>query len=388
MRRHPLRILLAFEPPEGGVQAHVRRLAGGLVERGHDVDVITSRDQHMADVLTELGARVHALDLVPELANWGANLSAGREMARVMRERRPDVVHLHDAKAGVLGRVAAARVRAPAVYSPHSWVYRNQHLRHRRAAILRRGLTLNIERALVPLTEVILCISEDEAKAARGDLILGSARLRVVHYGIAPERAEPDRSLLELRAEGPLFGFMARLTDQKGLPVLMDALTALGRRGALPRVAIVGSGPEESLVRERIARERLHERVAHMPFEPPVWPKLAAFDALILPSLWEGLPIGLLEAMASSLPVVASAVHGIPEAVEDGVTGVLVAPGDPVALAAAIERLAGDPGLRERMGAAAHARFEEKFALDRMVNETEGVYREVLSGRADTRSRR
>jgi glycosyltransferase involved in cell wall biosynthesis len=353
----------------------VEALVGGLVRRGHDVAVVVSeRAPTAGDEFARLGATVHTADLVPELFAARANARAFGRLTRILREGRYDVAHFHDAKAGALGRPAAALARTPAFYSPHAFVYRSQHLRERGGVAARRALTLNVERVLGRMGTVV-CISRDERDTALKDRVAGADRLEVAYYGIVANGAvAPDPGLREFRGDGPLLGFMARLQDQKGLPDLIAALAILRDRDTLPRFAIVGSGPMEDWVARRLAEERFGDRVLLRPFEPPVWPRLAAFDAFVLPSLWEGLPIAVLEAMAAGLPVVSTTVNGIPEAVEHEQSGLLVPPSDPAALADAIERVAADPALRARMGETGRRRYEEQFTLERMIDRFEELY--------------
>jgi glycosyltransferase involved in cell wall biosynthesis len=387
-RRHPalgssaatMRVLQVLEPPEGGVQRHVRALVEGLVERGHRVDVVGPRDPALLRPLAEAGAGVRCTELVPELAATRANLRALRDLVAVLRGNRYDLVHLHAAKAGALGRPAAAVGNTPALYTPHSFVYWTQHHRGRRGAELRRWLTLGIERALAPLTRTFVCISEDERQAAIDDRIAPPERIVVARYGIPePPEVEPDPRLASFRGAGPLFGLIARLSVQKGLPVLLDALERLRDAGSLPRFAIVGNGPERDAVARRISESALEDRVLLLPFEEPGWPYLAALDAFVLPSLWEGLPLAVLEAMAAGLPVIASEVNGIPEAVSDGETGLLVPRGEAIPLASAITRLAADGSERTRMGEAGRRRYDEEFTSAAMVERTEAAYRRALA---------
>ena len=373
-----MRVLQAFEPATGGIPVHVLALTAQLIERGHTVDVALARDPELAAAFERVGARVTPMDLVPEIFAWRQNARAFRQLLVTLRRGRYDLIHLHGAKAGTLGRIAAALTRTPTAYSAHAFVYRSQLMRERRFRAARRLLTLGIEQALGRLTGAVVCLSEEERQTALDDRIAPADRLRVAYTGVPLNgRTPPDQALVALRGDEPLFGFMARLVDQKGLPLLVDALQLLRDRGTLPRFAIVGTGPMRDWVEERIAEGGLGDRVTLLAFEPPVEPKLAAFDAYVLPSFWEALPIGVLEAMAAGLPVISTTVNGIPEAVEDGVTGVLVAPDDPAGLARAIERLAADPALRERMGAAGRRRCEQIFSLAAMTDRVEAIYRDL-----------
>lgn len=375
-----MRILQAFEPATGGVPVHVESLTACLVERGHEVDVALSRQGGLAPRFSSLAGRVVETEMVPDLFAARANARALAQLVRALRSGRYDLVHVHGAKAGTLGRSAALLTRTPSVYSSHAWVYRTQDKRPRRGQAARRALTLGVERMLGPRTGAIICVSEDERQAAIDDRIAGPDRLRVGYYGVSFNgRIAADDRLTAFREEGPLFGFMARLDHQKALPVLLGALEILRNRGTLPRFAIVGSGSMQGWVQEQLASGGFGSRVLFQPFDPPVEPKLAAFDAFVLTSYWEALPIGILEAMGAGLPVIANAVNGIPEAVEHEVTGILVPPEDPDAMADAVQLLAADGELRDSMGAAGRRRCEERFTLGAMTDRVEAVYREVVS---------
>lgn len=376
-----MRILQVFEPPEGGVRAHVHTLTRELARRGHEVEVVvTSHSRTVAQPFEDLGVRVHRADLAREIHAVTANLRGFADLRRIIRRGRFDIVHVHDAKAGALGRPAARAVRTPVVYSPHGFVYQSQLERERPGRRARRALTLGIERALAPLAAAIVCISEDERSTALHDRVAGAERLRLVHAGVPldpPGAAHP--SLLEFRGDGPLVGFVGRLEEEKGLAVLVEALRELAGRERLPRVAIVGNGSMRHWLARKVAP--FAARVRLEPFAGTAPPYLAALDLLLVPSLREGLPIVALEAMAAGLPVVASRIAGLPEAVADGETGVLVPPGDAVALAGAVDGLLADPDRLGAMGAAGRERCRERFALPAMIDGIEAIYAEV-AGRA------
>ena len=184
-----MRVLEVFEPIVGGVHVYVRTLTEGLVERGHDVEVATVGDAAVADGFEAVGARTHAVDLVAPMVAPGHDARAVAQLRRLLARGRYDLVHVHDTKAGVLGRLAAAATRTPAVYSPHSFAHTGQRFRPRRGRRARRSLTLNIERALAPFSRAIVCVSEAERATALTDRVTGARRLRVVHPGIRGARS-------------------------------------------------------------------------------------------------------------------------------------------------------------------------------------------------------
>jgi glycosyltransferase involved in cell wall biosynthesis len=370
-----LRILEVFQPPDGGVPQHVRVLAAGLVARGHDVVVAGPADAAVRAAVERSGARFVPLEIVGDLAAPRQDLRTATALSRLLRRVTFDVVHCHGQKAGLLGRLAALGAGIPAVYTGHSFVYRTQRLRPRRSAALRYHATLKAERALGRRTAAIVAVAQEERSAVIRDGLAPPERVHVVYYGVAPDRdVDADADLLAFRDGGPLLGFVAGLRDQKGLPTLLEALELLAGRREAPRFAIVGNGPLRTEVERRVREGGLTTTTLLRPFEGRVEPYLAALDAFVLPSYWEGLPIAVLEAMAMGVPTVASAVNGTPEAIRDGETGLLVPPYDAPALADAIARLAGEPETRERLGAAARALAEERFGIERMVDELEALY--------------
>jgi glycosyltransferase involved in cell wall biosynthesis len=375
-----LRVLEAFEPPDGGVPEHVKLLSAGLIERGHAVTVAGRSEAAPREALERGGADYVAVEMTGRFPDPIADRRALRRLTELVRDGGFDLVHAHGQKAGMLARTAARRAGVPSVYTPHSFVYRTQMVRPRPSGRLRFLVGRALERRLARRTAFIVAVAEDERQSAIGDRLAPAERIVVVHPGVRrPPEREPDPRLLAFRGEGPLLGFVAGLRDQKGLPVLLDALTSLAREGDPVRFAIVGNGPLRDEVAARVEAPPLAGSTLLLGFENGPYPYLDGLDAFVLPSLWEGLPMAVLEAMASGLPVIATAVNGTPEAVEDGVTGYLVPPGDPVALAARLRSLAGDEERRREMGEAARRAFEGRFDADQMVERLLAVYRSATA---------
>jgi glycosyltransferase involved in cell wall biosynthesis len=171
------------------------------------------------------------------------------------------------------------------------------------------------------------------------------------------------------------------LRAEKGLDRLVDAAALLSDAVPGLRVAIVGEGAEREALERRITSRELTERVRLFPFSGTVEPHLLALDGFVLPSYqFEVLSIGTIEAMACGLPVVASAIGGVPEVVADGESGILVPPDAPAAIAEAIAELAMDPARRREMGERGQAIVRERFSLERMIAETEALYLELAAG--------
>jgi glycosyltransferase involved in cell wall biosynthesis len=229
---------------------------------------------------------------------------------------------------------------------------------------------------------MIVCVSESERADALRDGIAPAARLMVVPNGVpTPPAAAPDPRLSRLGDGEPMVGYLARLHPGKGPGLLLDALSELHVRRVPFRAAFVGDGPLAAELGARVEREGLGDRVLVLPFaEDEVAGILAAFDVYALPSLWESMPIGILEAMAAGLPVVASDTGGVGEAVLEGETGMLHPPGDVAAMVDALERMLLDPSLRGRMGAAGRARQASVYSVEAMIGGVEQAYARALDG--------
>src|SRR4051812_30190962 len=316
------------------------------------------------------GLAIHRFPFVHGYRKPSSDARVLRRLVPFLRRERYDLVHCHSSKAGASGRVAAALARTPAVYSPHGFAFKAGH------PLLRMSFRV-IERALAPLTRRIVCVSEDERRLARQAGLGGGDRLRVVPNGCAPCEAggEPDPALARLRRQGPLAATITVLRPEKGVDVFIDAVPLILELMPEARCAVVGSGPSEPELRARAEALAGEPRFAFLPFVGPAARHLCAIDVFVLASRREGMPIGLLEAMACGVPQVACAVGGTPEAVA-GETGLLVPPADPRALAEATVALLRDPARRQALGAASRERHAARFTVERMVADTAAIYAE------------
>jgi len=234
----------------------------------------------------------------------------------------------------------------------------------------------------------IIAISDAVADFLRTNAGLPADKIERIHYGIDPSPYDPSAVPPSRRADGdplkrPTIGVVARLAPQKGHRVLFDALPAV--RDAFPNVVARLIGHEELSTAAELRANATERGVADLVrfegFRADIPQVMADLDVFVLPSLWEGFGLVLVEAMAAGRPVVASAVGPIPEIVVNGETGLLVPPGDPAALAGAIVRLLRDPDRAAAMGRAGRTRVERELQLGTMVARTEAVYDRLL-GRA------
>lgn len=373
------RVLLVFEPPDGGVPEAVRHLVAGLPALGWEVEVAAPPASQIDPQLRGMGAPVHRLSFRRGYRSPASDARVAVDLVRLLRSHRFDLVHAHSSKAGALARLAGAVTRVPAVYTPHCFGFLGPVGRARRL------FSHAVERLLSPMTAVIICVCEYEREMAERAHIGRRDRLRTVRNGSqeCADAVHPDDTLQALRGNGVLAVALAALRPQKRLETLIEATPDVLARLPRARVAIVGSGPTETDLRARADALGLMDdpRFAILPFRPPVSPYLHASDVFVLPSAWEALPIGVLEAMACGIPQVCTDVGGVGEAVDEA-TGRLVTADDPAALTQAMIEVMSDSGLRASMGASSRARHAERFLLGRVAEETAAVYDEALATRS------
>jgi glycosyltransferase involved in cell wall biosynthesis len=242
---------------------------------------------------------------------------------------------------------------------------------------------VNAERALGLITARLVCTSEFERGFADRLHIAPAARRRTIPNGIALDRpATPDPDLVAWRGGGQLFGSVSVLRWEKGLHHLIEVARMLDGTETDIRLAIVGDGPEAAELTRRITDAGVADRIRLFPFSGSSDPHLAALDGLLLPSdVFESLPIGVIEGMAHSLPVIASDIGGLPELVQTGIDGILVPPGEPEPLTQAIRKLAANPDRAAELGRRGRELAESRFSLERMTDALERGYLEVSAAR-------
>jgi glycosyltransferase involved in cell wall biosynthesis len=375
----------------GGPARHVTILNRGLQKRDYETLLVYGTSGPAEGDLEELTKGLPTLR-VPELGrriHFASDLRAFARLLRLLFTWRPDVVHTHTAKAGALGRAAA-------------WVYNRTRRKRRRALVVHTfhghvlegyfgpfggRLVRGAERLLALATDRIIAISESQ----RVDLVTRFAictddKAAVVPLGldlddllaIVPGRPSL-RPELAIPPHAFVVGYIGRLVSIKDVPLLMKAFAIVAEREREAHLLIAGDGP----LREDL--ERLAQRLSvacrvHFTGWVGDLPRFyATCDLIALTSLNEGTPVALIEAMASGIPTVATAVGGVPDVVVDGQTGTLVKSRDPADFATAIDALVRNEPRRQAMGLRARQVARERFGSDRLISEIDQLYRAVRS---------
>jgi glycosyltransferase involved in cell wall biosynthesis len=306
------------------------------------------------------------------------DISVAWRLAREMRAFRPHIVHTFLFTGNLWGRLAAALARPQAVISTQMSVMPKAK---------RLPYAALVNQVLAGITDVVTFDSRRGQREYGLAGIMSQPLLKVIHNGADLQMFEPSgfqaaisdfRRSLGIEENLFILGNIARLTEQKGQEVLLQAVSLLGRNGRNLKVVLVGGGPRRGELESLADRLGISDHVLFLGPRHDLPELLSLFDIFVLSSLWESLPVIILEAMAMGKPVVATDVAGVSEVVEHGVTGLLVEAGNPQLLAQAILKLMDNPELAAQMGLAGRQRVERDFSVERMVAETTALYDDLL----------
>jgi glycosyltransferase involved in cell wall biosynthesis len=352
----------------GGAQTYVASLLAPLADH-FDVVVAAHGDGPLRDAALAAGARFIPLTQVRRPVSLWRDVLGLLELLALLRGEHPHIVHLNSAKAAALGRLAAWLARVPIrIYTVHGWAFGAHG--GPASAVYRWA-----ERFLRPLTTITVCVADSERRAGLAARTCVERTTVVIRNGVDPANFRAG----EAHSGRPRLVTVGRLAPPKDAVTFVRALSAL--RGRPIEAVFVGDGPDRRAVEEEVRRLGLESVVELLGERDDVPELLARADVFVLSSHSEGLPISILEAMATGLPVVASNVGGVAEVVVDGGTGLLVPPGDAQSLATAIERLLEDPALCRRFGEAGRIRVAEHFDQAAVQQAHLDLYRRVLARR-------
>ncbi len=359
---------------------------------GYDVVGVSAAGPHV-ERLTARGIRHIALRHATRAPAPGQDALALVELVRLFRQLRPDIVHTHNPKPGVYGRIAGRVARVPVVVNTVHGLYAQPG-----DALTRRSLVYGLERVAASFSDAELVQNPEDVETLVR-LRIPRDRLALLGNGIDLDRFDPARVTGAERAaaraelvpdDAPgtvLVGLVGRLVREKGFPEVFRAATAVREHVPEVRFAVVGDD-EPDKPDALTPDDRAPARAAGVVFavaRADVTPYYAAMDCFVLASHREGFPRAAMEAAAMGLPIVTTNIRGCRQVVDDGRNGILVPVRDAAALAAAITRLATDSGLRAEMGAAGRAKALRDFDERRCIDITLETYARLLARRAPAR---
>ena len=357
--------ILITTSDRGGAQSHVFVLTERLLSLGVGVSLAVGDSGWLSDQMSKIGVKVTILRTLVHPIKPYKDFMAVLEVRNWLANERPDCLHCHSSKAGLVGRIAAATLRIPSVFTAHGWAFTGG------ASLIRKLIAIPLEKIAALCTAKVVCVSEYDFSRAKKFNIASLDTLEVIHNGI-------DDS--EFRAghvnQRPTIVCVARFAAPKQHLLLIDALGRMKDR--LWVLTLVGDGPELAKVIREVKLAGLESRVQFLGARDDIPEILSWCDIFVLPSLYEGLPISIIEAMRAGLPVIASNVGGVSELVNSE-TGILVESEGKPSLEEALFALIEDGECRQQLGSAGRKVFECSFRSDEMVSRYMKIYQSVIT---------
>lgn len=362
-----------FEPLVVTGQADMWNAQGGLTATIENLMILEKESIHY-----------HMVPSLVRQISPKADLTALWKLIVLLRQEQPSIVHTHTSKAGVLGRLAARITGVPMiVHTPHGHVFYGHF------GSIPSWIFAQIERALAWITDELIALTSVE-KTEHLERAIGCAdRFAVVPSGIDVDRFKEARTAgkvmpewFDCPADATVIGSVGWLTDIKGHRFLVEAVAHLKQEHPHLHLVIVGSGDQHEELLRQARKAGISQAVHLVGRREDVERALAGMDCFVLPSLNEGMGRALVEAMAAGLPVIASRVGGVPALIENEKNGLLVPPGDSLALAAALRQILSDPIRARTLGQNAMQSIGTGYGVPAMVRAIESIYREAAVSHA------
>lgn len=360
-------LLLVTQSHWGGAQKYVYDLARGL-PKNYDVTVAAGSDGPLLKLLQQKGVKTWEIPELVRPISPVSDLRALLKIYRKLKEENFDIIHTNSSKAGVIGRLAGKLSGTKGVtYTVHGLVL-NEPL-----SIPTKSIYWVMEKLGAVCSGKIIAVSKKDQDSVDSYKLKNKGQVEVIPVGIGPIQVPQQKH------QSLTVGTIANFYPTKGYKYYLPAISQVLKVHPEVRFVIVGRGPEEEFIKHEIKNLLIESAVSIVDRPTGAVEELGSFDIFVLPSVKEGMPYTILEAMQAKLPIIATIVGGIPEQIEDGKSGLLVPSRSSQALSEAILSLVSNEPLRQTLGEAAYVRVNKDFTLKRMVGRTEQFYRSIIS---------
>jgi glycosyltransferase involved in cell wall biosynthesis/NADP-dependent 3-hydroxy acid dehydrogenase YdfG len=366
-KKKPVLVYVITKAELGGAQGHVHDLIKSLYT-DYQIHLVVGSLGWLADKCDELGVSVHHLPNLTRSINFIKDVTAVKQLVQKIDEIKPDLIHAHSGKPGIIARLAGKICNVPVVFTAHGWGFDPN------APKLRRNIALAAEKLLAKFATKIVCVSESDRQLAIDLGVVEADRVVTIHNGIDVGIEVP---VATSNPQTTQLIMVARFNkQQKDQVTLMKAIQQIDRD---INVLFVGTGPDFEEAKNTAKELDIMSKVSFLGDRLDVPQLLAQSQIFVLSTHYEGLPISILEAMRAGLPIIATNVNGIPEQVVDGKNGLLVERQDVAGLVQAITNLVDNPNLCQKMGYESVEKLQREFTIDEMVASTKALYQSVIS---------
>lgn len=357
----------------GGAQRNVFDLAF-VFSKEHEIIVAAGSNGELLSRLTEKNIKTYHLKHLKRAINPYSDTMAIFELYSLIHKIQPDIVHLHSSKAGVVGAIASKLAStAKVIYTAHGFVFNEPGF------YPKKKMFIWAEKISGWFKNQIICVSEKDRQSALQYHITPEHKLVTIHNGIpeisftSKEEAKNTLDITHLKSK-KIVGTIAHFYPVKGLDYLINAVPEIIEKHPETLFLLIGGGQEHSKLQTLIKKNKLEDHILLIDEIKNASQFLKAFDIFVLPSLKEGFPYAILEAMFAEVPIIASRVGGIPEQIEDGVSGLLVQSKTSQELAVKINLLLDNQKLANKLARNAKEKVEREFGVEKMVEKTKETY--------------
>ncbi|MEA3272176.1 MAG: glycosyltransferase family 4 protein [Patescibacteria group bacterium] len=358
----------------GGAQRYVFDLVNNFK---NDFEIIVASENNplsgnLLSRCSEIGIETHRFKFLAREINLGNDFKAMLEISDYIKQEKPDIVHLNSAKAGVLGTLAAqflGKEKPKIIYTVHGWAFLEP------ISKIKRLIYLWAEKFTGRFRDALIVLSEKEKSITLEKRLSHPSKISVIPHGIDYSTVsfyikEKARNTLNLKPDNFVVGTVANLYPTKGLEYLIEAAKTLDN----VVFVVIGEGQERKKLESLIKSYNLENRFFLVGAIPEAYKLFWAFDIFVLPSVKEGMPYVILEAMAAGRPIVATQVGAIPKMLQNGISGTLIQPQNPIAIKNAILELLQNPSKRNTLGFQAQKRLIENYSTRKMLEKTGYLY--------------
>ncbi|MGA1840034.1 MAG: glycosyltransferase [bacterium] len=364
----------------GGTEASVRRLATGMRQRGFKIEICSiKRPGYMAKDMMSQGFKVASLDL-PSGITWNYPflfLTGIIRLKKLLKEVKPDIIHSFLFQSNLM--TAMSRSFIDGEKAPIGFISSVRCTEANKSC-----WRIILDRWALGRSDLILTVSEAVRNKYLERENIQRNRIRVLYHGVDQRFMEEQKKVSEFRSklgvgkEDEVIGTVARLHKDKDIEILIKAFALALKSRPQIKLLIIGDGPEKKNLKEMTVTLGIMDRIIFTGFQSDVLPLIGLLDIFCLTSKEEGFPQSLIEAMALEKPVVVSRVGGVMELIEDGISGILIPPGNPETFRDSILYLLQNPQKAQKMGNAAKEKIKHGFLLDHTLDKMEAIYGEVL----------
>ena len=372
-------LYLVTKSEAGGAQTHIYQLSKYFIEKGNKVAVMSYPGGWLEEEARKLGIKFYSNKYLSNVPDPIRILKAMKEIRKVVKDFKPDLVGCHSTAAGFLGRLAI-RNKIPTTFTAHGWAFTEG------APFLRKCLVILIEKIAGRFCSKIICVSDSDRNLALKYKIVSKEKVITIHNGVeisinqfTPLDTKLSNGANQRKSAFIKIVFVGRLAQPKDPLLLLESFNSLSfELKDRTQISIIGEGPKRKELEKFIKENKLGEKIRLLGSisREEVFEILKKSDIFVLISNWEGFPYTIIEAMSCGLAIIASNVGGIKEAVDES-CGILIKRGDKEEIKNAFEKLLKNPSLIRKMGERGKEKVKEEFSLEKMLRETEKVYKSV-----------